>query len=576
MNKCNVHYIVSLEKISKHLLTITCLIENPVADSQIFTMPNWIPGSYLIRNLAKNIVAFEAMAGDEKLKVQKLNKNIWQVFSKHHAKISIAYDVYCYDESPRAAMAMQDRVFFDGCHIFLEPQQKSEQEIQVTILKPEGWDCITSMQEISYNSYLADNFYDLIDHPFLIGRPKVLEFYVHNISHKIAISGHIPTNVDLSLLTLDVQNICVTQADFFGDLPLTNSYIFFLHVTANAYGGLEHKNSSSLIAAYNNLPILGSDLRSDNYITLLGLFSHEYFHLWNVKRIKPEVFVNHNLHEEVYTYQLWIFEGITAYYDDLFLLKAKIITPTQYVSLLTSTINRVEYLPGREKQTLESSSFDAWIKFYQPNEGSNNNTVSYYTKGSLVALCLDILLFTQSEGKISLSTVMKVLWNKFGKNSIGLPEQYFESLVSDIAGVSYSDFFELAVRSTSNLPLEVLLGKISIKYIEDRQDIFNSIGFKLTPGTTKISYVQNDTSAELFDLCPQDEIIAVNGLKVVAGNCSTIINNCVFGNPIKITLFRQDVLLEKEIHLPLHPLTRCKLELNTQSDQKFLQWLESV
>jgi predicted metalloprotease with PDZ domain len=574
MLETQVCYNISLDHIAQHLLKITLSIQQPLINQQL-AMPNWVPGSYMIRDFSKNIVSLSAKVGHENLVVEKLNKSLWQIaLVQEVPELIVEYTVYCYDSSPRGAFADLSRVFFDGCYIFLEALGKSETKINVNIDMPKDWQCITSMPIIADNKFIAPNYLALIDHPVTMGKPKLLEFNIANTLHQISISGILPQNVDFERLVTDVSAICANHINFFGELPKMNKYLFILHINDNGHGGIEHSDSTSLLSSRRSLPLLSDKVKSDAYIGLLSLFSHEYFHLWNVKRIKPAVFIKPNLQAEVYTRQLWIFEGITSYYDDFGVLKAKCITVEQYLVLLAKTINRVVNSPGARVQNLEESSFEAWGKFYKQDENAVNSIVSYYAKGAIVALCLDILLMQKTNCQHGLQSVLQALWQEFGKHNIGLLEGQFEKMASNIAGTDLSDFFDLMVRSVEILPLQEYLQAVGVNFKRAPNSIFDELGIRLKAGTNRVYAVVNGKIAVDVGINPGDEIIAIDHIRVSHGNFEANINAYIPGNKISVQVFRDNILLNIHLTIPMPQQERVQLTFVSNKNNLIQQkWL---
>ena len=442
-----------------------------------------MPGSYLIRDFAKHIITLSATCNKKEVGVRKINKSTWQC-DPCKGELCISYQVYCFDAAPRGAYVDNQRVFFDGCRIFLVVDGEEEQTRSLEIVRPKDprakkWKCATSMRQVKvdkdgYGTYVADNHLDLIDHPCEISDFSQYDFVVADVQHSLIING--PVVGDVERFVQDLQKVCQGHVDFFGELPKMERYIFVLHVHAEAYGGIEHKYSCVLSCSRRDFPMLDTKDSQEQYRDLLGLCSHEYFHLWNVKRIKPEIFVNPNLNTEAYTRQLWIFEGITSYYDNLNLVRQNLITTEEYLQILQKDLTRLAQNPGAYVQSLEDSSFDTWIKFYQPNENSVNSMVSYYGKGSIAALVLDLTILSASNGAQSLADVMQVLWQQYGKTGLGLPENYFERVTFEVTGEDYSNLFELMLRTTEELPLPELLLGAGVVYRRQDAKTLESMG----------------------------------------------------------------------------------------------------
>jgi len=410
-----------------HLFDVTLIIAKPAADGQLVSLPAWIPGSYMIREFARNIVNMSARCDGRKLRLTKLDKHSWQA-APCKGELQIQYQVYAWDLSVRAAHLDQTHGFFNGTSVFLKVHGKESLPHIVDIQPPEGdayatWRVATSLPEHKarrhrFGTYIASDYDELIDHPVEMGEFELIRFDAQGVPHEMAITGRVPA-LDKVRLAEDLKKICESQIAFFEPASKAapmDRYVFLTLAVGDGYGGLEHRASTALICARNDLPVIGQTEMSDAYRGFLGLCSHEYFHTWNVKRIKPAVFAPYDLSQENYTTLLWLFEGFTSYYDDLMLLRAGVIDSGAYLKLIEKTINNVHRGSGRLKQSVAESSFDAWTKYYRQDENAPNAIVSYYAKGSLVALLLDLVIRRDTQGRRSLDDVMRALWRSYGRD----------------------------------------------------------------------------------------------------------------------------------------------------------------
>jgi predicted metalloprotease with PDZ domain len=362
-----------------------------------------------------------------------------------------------------------------------------------------------------------------------------------------------------------------------GMRPPMDRYVFLVMAVGDGYGGLEHRASTALICSRDDLPRKGETERGDKYRTFLGLASHEYFHTWNVKRIKPAAFSPYDLTRENYTQLLWAFEGITSYYDDLALLRAGLITAEQYLSLLGETATRVLRGSGRHKQSIAESSFDAWIKYYRQDENAPNAIVNYYAKGSLAALALDLTIRLKTKGERSLDDVMRALWVRYGKQGIGVPENGVEQLAAEIAGVDLQDFFASAVHGTEDLPIGELLADFGVEQVlraaEGPSDKGGKavkkelraravLGVKVAEnGEARLAHVYDGGAAQIAGLSAGDVVMALDGIKVNGANLEAKIASYVPGAKVKLHTFRRDELMEFEVVLQAAALDTCDLLL---------------
>ena len=512
-----------------HQWHITLKFQNPSDSSVVLKLPNWVPGSYLIRDFSRHIITISAECDGQPAALSQTAKNIWQTSPKSGHWV-IRYTAYAFDLSVRSSFLDTNRGFFDGSCLFfsIEGRLKDTHSLSFNDL-PKEWRIATSMPTTGSNTFQTASYHDLIDHPIELGNIEFLDFEAGGIPHRIALSGHHP-DFDRDRLVSDIRKICETELAMFPSPAPFTHYLFLLHVGDNIYGGLEHISSTALLADRHSLPPHGMTDANDAYTQLLGLFSHEYFHAWNVKSIKPAAFAPYDLDRENYTEQLWAFEGITSYYDDLFLARSRTIAPEVYLRLLAQSITRVQQTKGRLKQSLAESSFTAWNKFYKQDENSPNAIVSYYQKGALAALCLDLVVRNKSSGRHTLDSVMQQHYRDWLDTRQGIPEKQWQARCQAFTGLDLEDFFQTTLYTTADLPLAELLATIGIGLQWQAQPRGHGGAFLPEPPTetpapasdfgarfkqnsdhATLTHVFNGGSAENAALCPQDKIIAIDG-----------------------------------------------------------------
>ena len=552
-----------------HLFAVEIDIAHPPAERLMLSMPAWIPGSYMIRDFARNLLAVTARtAQGQPLTLDKLDKQTW-ICDGVTGAVTIAYRVFAWELSVRAAHLDTTHAYFNGASLLARVHGLEDRPCRIELLPPEdtgcsGWRVATSLrpldaEPLGFGSYQADDYEDLIDHPVEMGAFGLLSFAVRGVPHRVAITGR--HRLDEARLIQDLTRICAQQAALFGELPI-DRYLFLLTVVGDGYGGLEHRFSSSLICPRDDLPMPGDDKLSEGYKRLLGLFSHEYFHLWQVKRIRPQAFRDGGLEREVHTRQLWAFEGITAYYDELVLARSGCLDHKTYFGLLAATITRVMRTPGRHVQTLAEASFDAWTKFYKADENAPNALVSYYAKGALVALALDLTIRRETGGAHSLDEVMRELWRRHGRTGKGVPERGVEAVASAVSGLDLTGFFAQALDSTEDLDLAALLATVGVemrlrpnqgpKDLGGCVDRFETIvpmpalDVRLRPGgpDAVIQNVIAGGAGECAGLAPGDLLLAVDGLRATADNLERLVARAA-GQPegVSLHLFRRDELM---------------------------------
>jgi predicted metalloprotease with PDZ domain len=422
-----------------------------------------------------------------------------------------------------------------------------------------------------------------------------MSFEAGGARHDVTITGKV--HVDLDRLSTDLAHICQWQADLFGGKPNSRApfdrYLFQVAAVGDGYGGLEHRTSTSLCCKRDELPAPGAPGVNEDYRRFLGLASHEYFHAWNVKRIKPAAFVPYDLARESYTRQLWAFEGITSYYDDLALVRSGVIDPKSYLELVGQNVTTVLRGPGRKVQSLGDSSFDAWIKFYRRDENSPNAIVSYYVKGSLVALALDLTLRT---GGTSLDDLMRALWKRYGETGIGVPENGVEELAIELAGAHLAEFFARYVEGTEEPPLEALLAQFGVTYrlrpaegesdrggkrgreVNDDEPPPGWLGAILAGGAQPVlQHVLSGGPAEKAGLAAGDSIIAIDGLRMSVAAIEKLLRRRRPGESVAVHAFRRDELIAAELTLTPAPDDTCWLALDASIDDatraRRMHWL---
>lgn len=583
-------YHVRPANVAGHLYEVTCRIEEPAPDGQLLSLPAWVPGSYLVRDYARHVVRLEAESAGGPVPVNKIDKHTWRVSPAPGPLICRAL-IYAADTSVRGSWLDGQMGFFNGVCLLFRVHGREHLPGVVHVDPPEApagaeWRVATSFRRLTGTRYEAGAFEardyeDLIDHPVLMGCLRTLEFSVAGVPHVLAVVGG--DILDEERIARDLAILCAWHQGLFGGPPPIDRYWFLLRAAAEGYGGLEHRFSSALLAGRDDLPRPGGGPMDENYRRFLGLASHEYFHLWLVKRIRPAEFAPADLTRETYTRQLWIFEGITSYYDDLALLRSGLIATESYLELLGQSLTRYHRTPGRRWQTLEEASFDAWIKFYRPDENSPNATVSYYLKGSLVALALDLELRLRSDGRCSLDEVMRALWEEYGRaDSPGLPEGAFERLVDEVSGLQLEDFFRQCVRSTVDPPLGILLAQFGVRLnfraaegaadaggrpgrAGDKARAWLGLSTRLADGMLRVSQVVAGGPAEAAGLAVGDELLALAGRRVRGNGLDAALDRLVPGQRVPVHLSRNDDVLTVTIEPVAAPRDTCFLTLDAEA-----------
>lgn len=564
------HYQIEFDDYRQHLIHVTLRF---VADpTQVLSLPTWIPGSYLIREFSKHIESVRAYDEEGRLlQIQKFEKNKWRLFNTDHELITVEYDVYAYDLSVRGAYVDQTRLYVNPACACLGLEGQEDKAVEVELFLPDElkhFQLATGMASKSLVkgrfTLKAKNYAELIDAPFELAEQTRFAFEANGIPHEFVVSGKHAMNA--ARMQQDIEKICATEISMFGSAPFAN-YTFMTMATANSYGGLEHPNSTSLISPREDLPKVNEpEEPSEDYQRFLGLCSHEYFHSWLVKFIRPENFVNYDLNKEGYTSLLWIFEGFTSYYDDLILLRSGVISQASYIKLLKTQIDRYLQNPGRFVQSVSESSFDAWVKFYRQDENSNNAGTSYYNKGCLVALCLDLGLRLRGS---SLDALMRKLYENAQKG-IQVHERTIVELCNELTGDNWIEQINHLINTTDELPLDQLFPEFGLSY-SLKNDKSLPLGLKLVdkPEGVLVQSARRDGAAAQAGLSAHDVIIAIDGLKATV---KLVEKYAKQEDTYSILAFRRDELLSFDVKAAGSALTEVELKVEDQA--KAEKWLK--
>jgi len=488
--------------------------------------------------------------------------------------VELAYEVYAWDLSVRAAHLDESHGFFNGTSVFLLPIGLEHEPCTVDILPPAGdryadWRVATGLapargtRRLGFGTYQATNYDELIDCPVEMGTFELGRFEVLGVPHEIAVTGRVP-RLDMDRLTADLARFCEAQIRLFEPRSKKapfGRYTFMTMAVGDGRGGLEHRNSTALLCKRDDLPFKGMNDTTEGYRNFLGLASHEYFHSWNVKRIKPAAFVPYDLTQENYTRLLWAFEGFTSYYDDLMLVRSGLLTEMQYLETLAKTLTTVLQRTSRLKQSIADSSFDAWIKYYRQDENAPNSVVSYYQKGSLVGLALDLTLRVESKGRVSLDDVMRALWKRArdgGADYTGVEEGEFVEVAEQVSGLALERRLREWTEGTRDPDFAALLAPVGIQFAA-RPAVdaphFALLGAKTAPsgGDCRLAHVFDGSPAQRAGLSANDVLIALGGLRVTPSNLDSLLTRYAAGDVVECLAFRRDELMRFEVKLATRP-----------------------
>ena len=586
------HYTVEVADAHAHLYGVTLTIDQPAADQHV-SMPVWIAGSYMVREFSKQMVSLRATQNKRAVAITQLDKANWQVHCSDGAALVLHYQVHAHDDSVRTAWLDANRGFFNGTSLCLHVAEQNDAPHVLEIKSPSNtsgvttaWQVATGLTPVKTNrqgfgTYRAANYDELVDCPVEMGHFWSGEFTACGIPHRFVVAGA-PPSFDGARLLRDTQTICETALQFWHGkqhkkIPFKN-YVFMLNAVSDGYGGLEHRNSTALICQRNDLPRLNVDTLSEGYTTLLGLISHEYFHTWNVKRLRPAEFTRYDYTQENYTQLLWFFEGFTSYYDDLLLRRAGLVNDAQYLRLINKTINQVLQTPGRHVHSVAQSSFEAWTKYYRQDANSVNLTVSYYTKGALVALCLDLSLRQHGvrNHSVTLDQVMRGLWQRCQGGP--MQEADLLAVLQELTGRSWAKDIRAWVHGTRDLPLEALLSAHGVGVHHEPAQLAQRLGLRVSEDhSVQIKQVLNGSVAHNAGFAPGDEWL---GLEVTPSKA-----RASTGTPTSNSAWRlkklDDVLLyagpaKKVVALVSRDRQLLKLTLSIPPSKDHSTWRLSV
>ena len=577
-----ISYRLRLADLKRHHFEIVCRIDDPANETRL-SLPSWIPGSYLLREYARHVVNVRAESQGRSVRIEKTDKRSWVVEGAAE-ELTVTIRVHALDLSVRGAYLDDTRAFFNGTCVFVSVAEREHEPAEVLIEAPEDPDCsdwrvATAMMpadvdDRGFGRYTVESYDELIDHPVEISDFARVEFAAAGIPHAFTVAGRHST--DLERVATDVRQLCETQLGFFGEPAPFDRYVFLGLAVDQGYGGLEHRASASLVFNASDLPRLGEPGVPREYQRFLSLVSHEYFHAWNVKQLKPAAFMPYRLGERNFTRLLWVFEGITSYYQDLMLLRSDLIGRDAYLDRLAQTLTKVYRTPGRLQQTLAESSFEAWDKLYKPEPNSVNATVSYYSKGALVALALDLTVRKATDSTASLDQILLELWKRYGRRGVGVGESDFEAVAQEVAGVPLEAFFDTAVRSTVDLPLAELLSdfgvELEMRAAASPQDPGGStrqtelecraslgVAYKTASAGLELTSVRDGGPGETAGLSAGDQIIAVDGYRVESANLARRLARYEPGETIPVAYFRRNELRTSALTLEAAPLDTCSL-----------------
>ncbi len=547
----SIHYTIAMPRPASHRFQLTVEVQGWEQATATLRLPVWTPGSYLVREFARHVENIRAETLDgTPLPVLRSNKASWRIETATVSAFRVQYEVYANELTVRTSHLDETHGYFNGTNVFMFLEGFTEQPLTLDIQQPEGWHRSIALPQDEQGHYRAASYDQLVDSPAEIGTHRVLSFEVQGKAHEVALWG--TGNEDEAALRRDLKQIVETIAGFFGgELPYAR-YLFIVHLGDGLGGGLEHRDSTTLAVSRWTFQPPGE------YEKFLRLALHEYFHTWHVKRIRPHNLGPFDYTQEVYTPLLWVMEGFTTYYDLVLLRRAGLLSARRALELWGERLDQYWQQPGRLVQSLEESSLTTWIKFYRQDENYINSGISYYLKGSLVALWLDMALRHASGNATSLDTLMLLLWEQYGQRDIGFTPDEFLDAVQGIGGPTLREQLQHWVQSVEELPLDEALAWAGLEVTREQKADSPTVGLGLRlkkgePGLL-VQHVLRDSPAEAAGLMPHDRLIALDGFEIKdEGFLTARLKEKAAGEHIVLHLFRYGALLEKHVTLAGSP-----------------------
>jgi predicted metalloprotease with PDZ domain len=556
-----VEYRVAMDQRHAHLFDVEALV--PTGGGPIdLHLPAWTPGSYLLREFARHLQDLVCDDGEGRvLRVEKIDKATWRVDAAGAARVRARYRVYAWDLTVRTAHLDDTHAFWNGACLFLYADATRELRARVTVDAPSGWRVTVGLDADpgSASAFIAKSYDELVDSPFEVGTHELIEFSAQNRPHRLAVWGRL--EVDRGQLTDDIRKIIdAAQAVFSDEVPYPD-YTFLLLLAPGGYGGLEHARSTTLL----NSPFTFHPRK--RYEDFLELVSHEFFHLWNVKRIRPEALGPFDYQREAYTRSLWLMEGLTSYYDRYLLVRAGLLKPGRFLDKLGEDLAKIAATPGRVHQSLEEASFDAWIKFYRPDENSVNSTISYYLKGGVVATLLDLEIRSRTRGAgagaKTLDDVMRALWRRYREHGRGFADGDAQAIFESASGIELGAFFDRHVRGRGELDAKALLRSVGLEIAppepDDAPTLWLGVTTKEDPAGLAVTSALEGGPGQAGGLYAGDTVVAIDGYRATSQLVKDRLASRASGDTVELTVFRRDQLRTVRVTLGEKPPERFEL-----------------
>jgi len=533
-------------------------------------MPVWAPGSYLVREFARNVEGFSATAGGKPAKFEKVRKNTWRVHSSKASDVKVKYRLYAFEVSVRTSFIDDTHAFLSSTGVFMYPDGMLNAPSTVRIIPFKGWSAVsTGLEPVAGQAftYHSPNFDILFDSPIEVGNQDIFDFTASGVKHTVAMYGG--GNYDKERLKVDMAKVVEQATAIYGENP-NKHYTFIVHNFATGGGGLEHLNSTVLGASRDGY----TDPKT--YNGFLDLVAHEYYHLWNVKRLRPVALGPFDYDNESYTTSLWVAEGFTSYYENKIMLRAGFNSRETFVQNLANAVAGVSNTPGAKVQSVAEASYDAWIKAYRPNENSNNTSISYYSKGEVVGLLMDLEIANATAGKKSLDDVMLAMYNEYYKKlGRGYTDAEFKSMVEKISGISFTPFWDTYVNGTAPIDYQKSFGYAGIQVKDENEgnsSPYIGVASKKIEGRIFITAVSRNSAAWIGGLNVNDEVISVDGVPVeVSLERMPVIAAKKVGDVLNVQVGRDGILKDIPLTIKANPNIKLNATLQDKATAKQLQ-----
>jgi predicted metalloprotease with PDZ domain len=554
-----ISYTVSFPEAQAHYADIEMDIKGLAQNQLNLKLPVWTPGSYLIREFSKNVESFTAQSGSKAVGVTKTSKNTWQINTQGLTSVKVKYRFYAFEISVRTAFIDVTHAFLSTSGMFFYPEGGLNLPSTIKIKPYKAWDKVsTSLAMVGNDPFTvqAPNYDILFDSPIEVGNQEVFGFNAAGVKYEVAMYGG--GNYDKERLKIDMAKIVEEETSIFGENP-NKRYVFIVHNYLRGGGGLEHLSSTVLGAARDSYGTQAG------YEGFLGLVAHEHFHLWNVKRLRPVALGPFDYENENYTTNLWIAEGFTAYYDNLSVRRAQLIPVENYLRQVAADFNIVSNTPGTKIQPLAQASFDAWIKSYRPDENTINTSISYYNKGSIIALLMDLEIINATQGRQSLNDVMRYMYNEYYKvKKRGYTDAEFKAGIEKFAGKSMTEFYNKYIYGVAPIDYNQYLAYAGYRAVDEYAD-YNApdLGIRMVAanGKLRVSAVLRGTSAWVDGINVNDELVSIDG--VPATDPKMLIADKKVGDKISVVVMRDGLQLTLPVTLLKSTMVKYSIQSRT-------------